>query len=344
MAAILPGTARERDGKSNTNLAAVGFASLIGLAIWGLWHVAAAQTVAGHAWVPDRKLYGCFGALAVLGLWLVSAAITSDWNIFALAMGQDKTLSTSKMQALLWTATVAFVYVTIYADRSISLPESHPFDSIPNNVLIALGLSLTTVVAAKSIASSQAAANPDSKPQSAEKSYDLSALVRNDGSDVASLTKVQMLFWTVVAMVVYVVTTFKDLGFLAQCVPPTPNCGLPDIDTSLMIFMGLGHATYLGGKLAATPQPLLAKTALGDADPAGTRTVTLSGSNLGATGTVTLDGAPLSPANLCWSPTVVKFTLPPTKTDGSAWNVGDSTAVGVTVGDAASASLQLRIT
>ncbi|MGB6984892.1 MAG: hypothetical protein WBD74_02820 [Candidatus Aquilonibacter sp.] len=159
----------------------------------------------------------------------------------------DNRLSTSKFQALLWTATVGFVYVMIYADRVFVYGLVSAITAIPENVLIALGISATSAVAAKAITTSQVAANPGSKTPNPTPSYEVSNLVTNDGAPTPSLTKVQYLFWTIVAIIVYLVTAFHGLGAAANC--QADKCSLPDIDTILMLFMGLGSATYAGVKL-----------------------------------------------------------------------------------------------
>jgi hypothetical protein len=200
---------------------------------------------------PGSPYWGWFGALTVLALWFLSATLTNDWNPFALAMGADNRLSTSKFQVWLWTAAVGFGYMMVYADRAISQGHYEPLTAIPQNVLIALGISVTSAVAAQAITGSKAAADPNAPRPKATPSYDPSALVRNDDQSTASLTKVQVLFWTLISVVVFLVTAFDTVGSIATCVPSgTAACGLPDIDTTLMLFMGLGHATYIGGKLA----------------------------------------------------------------------------------------------
>jgi hypothetical protein len=209
-------------------------------------NVALQDAQRANASAGSSTYFAWYGFVALAFLWLVSAVLAGDVNPLALAMGLDNRLSTSKLQALLWTACVGFVYSMIYADRVITYGHVDAITNIPNNVLFALGLSVTSVVGAKAITSSQVAANPAKKDASDAPSYDPAALVREDGEATASLTKVQILFWTVVGIVVYVTSAFHLLEKVAPC---TTNCTFPDIDTTLMLFMGLGHATYLGGKL-----------------------------------------------------------------------------------------------
>lgn len=300
---------------------------------------ASADAISARARASDRAAqstyFAWFGLLAVAVLWLISWTLSGHWNPLALAMGMDNRLSTSKLQALLWTATVGFVYAMGYANRYITHNYVDPIHSVPQNVLIALGMSVTSVVAAKAITTAQVAANPAAKDANTAVSYDPTALVADDGSASVSLPKVQVLFWTVISIVVYILSAFQRAPALATCSPAaldanSPNCGLPDIDTMLMVFMGLGHATYLGGKLASTPTPALT-SASAQATADGRRIVVLTGSGLGSSGTIFMNGAPIEPNNLTWTPTGITFDLPD-KLDGSQWAEGDAITLAVTAG------------
>lgn len=277
-----------------------------------------------------------FGFLAVAVLWFVAAVLAGDLNPFSLALGLDNRLSTSKLQVLLWTACVGFVYAMIYADRVIVFGHVEPITQIPQNVLFALGLSVTSAVAAKAITSSQVAANPDNKDVAAVPSYDPSALVREDGATTASLTKVQVLFWTVIGIVVYVNSAFHDLATIVPCTGDA--CAFPDIDTTLMIFMGLGHATYIGGKLVGNSTPQLSKVVATGSDPkTQLPALVLSGASLGTSGTVLVNGDALDGGFVdSWTATLIKFRLDPAL---GPWSAGDLIALAVNVGGALSPAI-----
>lgn len=292
-----------------------------------------AQTAAPHT--PSSPYFAWFGLIAIGVLWLASAVFADDWNPLALAMGADNRLSTSKLQLLLWTASVGFVYAMVYADRVITLARVDPITSVPQNVLIAMGISITSAVAARAITVSQVSANPDNKDVADSPSYDPSALVREDGATTASLTKVQILFWTVVAIAVYIVTSFHQLGQIAGCTGG--SCpGLPDIDTTLMVFMGLGHASYIGGKLASGTTPALASVS--DDDRSGAKIITLRGTNLGSSGSILINGQARDDAQVTsWTPTAITFVLP--QPAGGKWVTGDKISLAVSVGGTASPSI-----
>jgi len=290
-----------------------------------LWLNADAPRGTGAASSPYFIRYG---VLALAFLWLISAVLCGDPNPLALSMGADNRLSTSKLQALLWTACVGFVYAMVYAAR-VANGHVDPITNIPENVLFALGISVTSAVAAKAITTSQVANSPDHKDGQPTPSYDPGALVRDDGASTPSLTKVQILFWTVVAIVVYVTNSYHSLGGLASC---AVNCSFPDIDTTLMIFMGLGHATYLGGKLVQTSNPTLSGvTEIHDDQGV---TLVIAGSALGSSGTVFFNGAALADASVVsWTATEVRCQPP--APPAPQWAGGDAITVAVATGGGA---------
>lgn len=305
----------------------------VAIALGGLSYWASSAAPHGNG-ASSSPYFGWFGLIAIGVLWLVSAVFSGDWNPMALAMGADNRLSTSKFQLLLWTACVGFVYAMVYADRVATLGRVDPITTVPQNVLIALGISITSALAAAAITGSQVSANPDNKDVADSPSYDPSALVRNDGSSTASLTKVQILFWTAVAVIVYLITSFHELGTIATCVgAPGAACAFPDIDTTLMVFMGLGHASYIGGKLAAATTPAL--TSVSDDNQDAGKIITLTGANLGSSGTILINGNAHNDVRVVsWTPICVKFVLP--QPAGAQWNDGHKLALAVSVGGVAS--------
>jgi GH25 family lysozyme M1 (1,4-beta-N-acetylmuramidase) len=308
-------------------------------------HDSDAALVSAKSRAAASPYFAWFGILAVAVLWLISFLFAGDWNPLALAMGLDNRLSTSKLQALFWTAAVGFVYAMLYADRLVTYHVADAIHVVPANVLIALGMSATSVVAAKAITSSQVAANPQAKGANDSPSYDLGALVTDDGAATASLTKVQFLFWTVVAIAVYIITSMQKAATIAGCSPVDidnniTSCGLPDIDTMLMAFMGLGHATYLGVKLAHNPSPMLTSV-MSSVTVDGRNQITLSGANLGSSGSLLMGGALVEPSDLSWMSGSVTFDLP-SKPDGGQWAAGDSTSFSINVGGVASPPINFQ--
>jgi hypothetical protein len=298
------------------------------------------------------------GAVAIAIIWFIICALRGGKPTFRhLFNGEDNRPSTSKFQFFLWSVVVLNAFVVLYIAR-LNRGSSELVGEIPPNLLVAMGLSLGTSVAAKAITAnkvasgdvskSDAAAPPveaasgvsarsttvvvtAAKPDSGTESVPSAAantsttrLVLDDNGN-PDLGKIQLLAWTFVGIGIYLTHVFNKVTGILTANPFDPVCtvglacgGLPDIDQSLMVLMGLGQAAYLGNKLVATTTPRLT----GIDPPIGddTTPITLTGTGLGDTqngGFITMDGLPAT-ANLLssnaqpgWQDTRITFDLPP---------------------------------
>jgi hypothetical protein len=181
------------------------------------------------------------GSLAVL--YLLYRRVAGTWNIFALALGADGRLSTSKCQFLFWTAAVLYVFLVLVFAHGNAVFSS----DLPQNILLVMGFSLTTAVGAKYIVINQPTTPPlaDSGPPTMDPQY---LIADNDGR--LDLNKAQMLTWTIVGIVAFLMNFGSSWGTYASCTPSAsgPAC-FPDVPQALMVLMGLGQGTYLGGKI-----------------------------------------------------------------------------------------------
>lgn len=173
-----------------------------------------------------------------------------------IAMGEDGRLSSSKLQFAIWTAVVLYSYVALAFSRLGHAPNGG-LDSLPANVLIAMGLSLTTSAAAKGITVSYLT-NRQIAPKGMlrESKPELRYLVTMDDGRTPDLPKIQMLAWTAVAAVTFIIDLWRHFSGYSACTAPGPTSGtlacFPDIDTALMVLMGLGQGAYIGAKLVST--------------------------------------------------------------------------------------------
>jgi hypothetical protein len=187
------------------------------------------------------------GVVGLILFWIILRLATGS-KTSSIIIGEDGAPSTSKAQLAAWTAVVVFSYLALYAVR-IRMGDFAALPSVPQNVLIALGISGATAVAAKAIAVN-AAANPvtNALPNATETPDGQGQLSSNssgillDDSGKPDIGKVQVVIWTIIALGVYLVTVGHAIH------KGTPD--LPDIDTTLMILMGLGHSIYIGKKVA----------------------------------------------------------------------------------------------
>jgi hypothetical protein len=202
----------------------------------------------------------CMG-FAILGLFWFLAGISTRWHPLQLILGEDGVPSTSKFQFLCWTAVVLFAYVTIFFFKGHASGFS-VLSNFPTNLLLAMGISATSAVGAKAIASNSASAAAASAPTLVSVAQSPTApdgtstqtvtvipltapklggiLLADDGSPDPS--KIQLIMWTVIAIGVFLVRVGHTLAYDLR--------ELPDIDRTLMVLMGLGHTAYLGQKIA----------------------------------------------------------------------------------------------
>ncbi len=281
-----------------------------------------------------------FGLLAVLALLLVTYAFSGQHPLLMFESDGGGGLSISKFQFFAWTVVVGYAYAMLYAARLAVTGDPHPITSIPGNVLLAMGFSITTAVAAKAITVNNISTGRITQQAGSPAAVTAASLITSD--DVPDLNKIQMLFWTLVGTTIFVIQAHSGVYDAVFCTnAPESHC-FPNIDTSLMLLMGLSQASYLGGKLTSVNAPAIvsispssvriadltafasgfAMPAPGGPAPAPVA-VTISGSNFGdeqAESQVLINDAPLWGGKITkWSDASIIFTLPPSRLDGSAW-------------------------
>jgi len=265
------------------------------------------------------------GFSVLLLLWALYRLLSGLWNPLEVIRGVDKRWSTSKCQFFLWTVVALFCYASFYAERAgqgwLDLKDLH----IPQNLLLAMGLSVTTAIAAKGITSSQVSNGTISKTHVGTEEAQTSDLIQDDGGAI-DLTKVQMLGWTVIAVGAYMANAAHTIRNMAQ------TSDLPDIDMTLMVLMGLGQGAYLAKKMVVNSTPTI--TGIEPANCRPGREVKLTGTLFGTTkgdSTIAIDGVAVQPPALVklWSDTSIIFVLPGPPLP-AGWSAGQK-AVSITL-------------
>jgi hypothetical protein len=196
------------------------------------------------------------------------------------------------------------------ATSAMTLPWC-PMPALPNNLLLAMGFTVITLVTAKGVTTAYVNSGRIVKTPAEASKASLADLVTGDDGNTPDLSKVQMLTWTAIASVAYLYTVIQTL--------PAYHGGnyFPDIDAALMALMGIGQGAYLGNKIVQSQTAIIsslnpARGALPGA------TVAVMGSGFGnAPGQVQFGDvvAALQPSTpgpgLQWSDTQVSFIVPP---------------------------------
>lgn len=179
-------------------------------------------------------------AFAIVVIGCLIARTAGATSLFA---GTDGRTSTSKTQAVLWTCAVAFGYLAVFIERWIHGDTSVGL-AVPQNLLLAMGFSGTSMVAAKAATTTFVARGIVDKSHSGAP---LGGLLTDDSGN-PDLGKIQNMAFTFLALAIYLIK-------LASQGDATTLPTLVDIDATLMVLMGISHASYLGDKLATKGAP-----------------------------------------------------------------------------------------
>ena len=261
---------------------------------------------AAKAVVPHTSAGARWGAVAsglgvLLLLYIVTAVMSQHWSPRELVNGFDGFGSTSKLQWFLWLVVIIFAYTALWVLRAEQSDWS-ALNKIPVNVLTVLGFSTGTAAVAKGITSGYvqtAKVTKPGPPQVGATAANTGGIFQDD-SGAPELAKIQMMAFTIIAIGIFLATVIH------QIVTDDISAGVPDIDSSLLVLMGISQGGYLGKKLVTFGTPTLYTPDPARAAP-GTP-VTLPGANLGTAGQLTMNGTPIPTTS--WSATLSSRVRP----------------------------------
>jgi hypothetical protein len=286
--------------------------------------------LAANAWIV--------GIVALIALWAV-CGIFASWDIQSWWCGADGKPSTSKFQLFLWTTVVLYVYITItarYVFRGAGIEIDPPCGTLPTNILTVLGFSGATAAVAKGITVGYLNAGRLHKPPAGTGDV----FTADDGGP--DLNKLQITAWTCVAIVVYLI----QFARVFKTIPKhgAPGCDVPDIDTTLMVLMGLSQGAYLGKKLVTTDTPRITSVAP-VRGPSGT-IITLQGAAFGdaQNGSAVLIDGQSTPVAATWSDAQLTFRMPTLQPSGIPWAAGPHTVSLIVGGRTAAGAVTFTLT
>jgi hypothetical protein len=285
--------------------------------------------------------------LLTLATMLFSKGSKNPWT---LVKGADGAASTSKFQWGLWLIVILFSYTALWVLRA-EQGNFSALSEIPVNLLTVLGFSTGTAAAAKGITSgyvqsgrvakttpAQAAAAQAAAPAQGGQAGSAQGGILQDDNGIPELAKIQMVGFTLIGVGVFLITVIH------QILVNDVTAGLPNIDSSLMVLMGISQGGYLGKKLVTfgaptlyPPSPASGKT--GD-------TVTLGGASLGSSPSgsqLLLNGSPVGTTS--WSNSSIQFTVPGVNpAGGAAWTANQVVQVTVSAMGQTSNAVNFTVT
>lgn len=207
-------------------------------------------------------IYGVtIAALVVLRL--IMALITKGrFSFKGLITGKDNGLSTSQLQATIWTFIVLASYIAVYTAYFL-FGQRSPSISIPYNLLILAGLSYATYIGAGTITQGQLersyegktgvrpAPGSDLKKETRHRGSGTDLI--NDEENQTDLGKFQLIAWTLIAAVIFLIGMHNNLETFLATQNAATTFIFPDIDTTLLALVGIGQGAYLGKKAFGKP-------------------------------------------------------------------------------------------
>jgi len=232
--------------------------------------------VAGKLTETTFSLASMWGVIA-LSMCAFVLALGADLQGTPLGMfiSERNLMSLSRFQLSMWTILISSAFVTVGLARVFAHAEDPLAIQIPSQVWQLLGISATSTVGASLILkgkTNKEPANPDGVgAKVAQQTGDASGGTVNDnrkgiayanaspkdaritdmfeGDELANtayldLSKVQMFFFTVVALIAYTVNIYQ---FMADNTPENFD-SFPVLSSGLLAILGISHAAYLGNK------------------------------------------------------------------------------------------------
>jgi hypothetical protein len=167
---------------------------------------------------------------------------TLDWKtpefISKIWTGYDGATSSSKFQFFLWTLVVLYAYIVIVVDAYYNHSNVQLGISIPQNLILVMGLSATTMLAAKGITSNYADTEKVDKSETGKGGLFL------DDSGYPDLAKIQLMSWTFIGVGIFLLKTLSGIIGSTEAL-----MAVPDIDGTLVALMGIGEGAYIGKKI-----------------------------------------------------------------------------------------------
>jgi hypothetical protein len=170
-----------------------------------------------------------------------------------LVMGADGRLSTSKLQLVLWTGAIAFVFVSLLLQGRTNLP------GLPEHYLLLLGIPAAGMIGAKALTVHGLVTGKVDKPDQLPPSDDtlaakgatrIAEAVSDDTGHLA-LPDTQFLLLNLVALGFFLVAFFN----LPAPSDPHAQQELPEVPGALLALTGTATLAYLANKGAINHRP-----------------------------------------------------------------------------------------
>lgn len=192
------------------------------------------------------------GVLILAAIWVgLDAPGVRFLGIFVDSRGR---FSLTKLQLTLWTIVVVSLVSGLFLARWIKGVDDALGFSIPDQLLIVLGISVGSAATSTTIKASKdrkepdaiAASNEDDRPRFAQ------MFLEEEGEyadRVVDIPKFQNFWFTILAVAAYVLLAIREIEDASSVATIT----LPGFSATILTLLGISHAGYLAGKLPTAP-------------------------------------------------------------------------------------------
>jgi hypothetical protein len=205
-----------------------------------------------------ETLYYAWGISAAV-LVLVGILVGKDaagGGLFAILVDSRGRFSLAKLQITVWTVVIVSLIVALFTARWIGGIKNALGFSIPDELLIVLGISVGSAATSTAIKSSKDRKYPDSVAASdASDPPHLNQIFLQEEGDyadeVVDIAKFQNFWFTIIAVVAYTLLAIRAI----EGSPTVASITLPTFNDTLLTLLGISHAGYIAGKLPAPSGP-----------------------------------------------------------------------------------------
>jgi hypothetical protein len=229
--------------------------------------------------------------------------------------------SLARFQFTVWTAIVIFCFTTICIMRFLAGSLAIP-NNIPENLLALMGISAGVTAVSTGVSKSKYGEETKvytketwNKDVLNDPKKKFGTMILENG--VPSITRFQMLAWTLLSVALYLAKFLAILS--AFTIADANTLCLPDIESTLLVLMGISQTAYVGGKWVAPTKPQIMNASYENRkiNEEDTPFVVVNGNNFGDNkGVVVLDNKVIAQDKITWDTAVVSFEAPKTALEG----------------------------
>jgi hypothetical protein len=217
---------------------------LLAAALVLAWILVGLPVFDGHSSRENQEAFGHLSAVLALGAF-TALLLLLGLKLKGLVVGRDNRVSTSKVQALVWTYALAWALLSLIFTKWAGADAGYQAllkEGIKEEYLILLGGPFAAAILAKGIVSNKAATGQIAKTEGTPEPKQIFS--SDDGS--TDLVDTQYVVFNLVALV-YFIGAFIDEA----------SDGLPQLPEVLVALTGVAAAAYVSNKVVLNQTPTL---------------------------------------------------------------------------------------